>query len=149
MKLCQRYLKNHHDAEDAFIKAFDKVFKNLFKFEYRGKDSLGHWISRIMVNECLMILRQSRRMELIDENSKVQVSHIDNLSSDTDYIYDLILELPLGYRTVFNLFAVEGYSHKEIAEKLGITEGTSKSQMSKARNLLQNQLNKLNVNYGT
>lgn len=149
LKLCQRYLKNKQDAEDAFIKAFNKVFLNLIKFEYRGKDSLSKWMSTIMVNECLMILRQGFRLEKIDENTPSPLVENDSFNSDTDYIYELILKLPLGYRTVFNLFAIEGYSHKEIATLLGITEGTSKSQLNKARHLLQGQLNNKNLDYGT
>jgi len=149
LKLCRRYLKNEQDAEDAFIKAFNKMFLNLINFEYRGKDSLARWMSTLMVNECLMILRQSYRLEKIDENTVAADVQSDNNHSDTDYIYDLILKLPLGYRTVFNLFAIEGYSHKEIAKLLDIAEGTSKSQLNKARHLLQNQINKINLNYGT
>ena len=87
-----------------------------------------------------MTLRQSLRMEMIDENKSNQLSHRDNLISDTDYIYELILNLPLGYRTVFNLFAIEGYSHKEIAETLNISVGTSKSQLSKAKKALRQKL---------
>lgn len=149
MKVCLRYLKNAPDAEDAFIKAFNKVFEKLGTFEFRGKDSLAKWITTIMINECLMMLRQRLRMEKIEDLESIQLPAQTNHSSDTDYLYALILNLPLGYRTVFNLYAIEGYSHKEIAEKLGIAEGTSKSQLSKARQLLQSQIEEMKKYYGT
>ena len=149
MKLCCRYLKSQHDAEDAFIKAFNKVFEKLFTFEYRGEGSLGKWISTVMVNECLMMLRGQMHMEKIEEINEVLFMEDQSGNIDLEFIYELILSLPLGYRTVFNLFAIEGYSHKEIAEMLGITIGTSKSQLSKARQLLQAQINKNNHSYGT
>lgn len=149
LKVCKRYLKNAHDAEDAFIHGFNKVFQKLDTFEYRGKDSLAKWITTIMINECLMALRKQLRMEKIEDIHSADIAVPETNPTDTDYIYALILNLPLGYRTVFNLHAIEGYSHKEIADKLGISEGTSKSQLSKARQLLQSQLKDLKRDYGT
>ena len=149
LNLCKRYLKNAHDAEDAFIHGFNKVFQKLDTFEYRGNDSLNKWITTIMINECLMVLRKELRMEKIEDIQSTTLLITESNPTDTDYIYALILNLPLGYRTVFNLHAIEGYSHKEIAEKLSISEGTSKSQLSKARRLLQSQLKDLKRDYGT
>lgn len=149
MKLCRRYLKNAPDAEDAFIKAFNKVFEKLSYFEFRGKDSLSKWITTIMINECLMMLRQRLRMEKIEDLGAHQIPFQESIPSDAEYLYALILNLPLGYRTVFNLFAIEGYSHKEIGDMLGIAEGTSKSQLSKARQLLQSQIEEMKKRYGT
>lgn len=149
MKLCRRYLKNAPDAEDAFIKAFNKVFEKLSNFEYRGKDSLAKWMTTIMINECLMMLRQRLRLEKVEDIETLQIPVQESIPSDTEYLYALILNLPLGYRTVFNLFAIEGYSHKEIADMLGIAEGTSKSQLSKARQILQSQIEEMKKHYGT
>ncbi len=149
MKLCNRYLKNPQDAEDAFIKGFNKAFEKLGTFEYRGKDSLVKWMTTIMINECLMMLRQKIRLEKIEDIGANQLPAQGSNPSDTDYLYALILNLPLGYRTVFNLYAVEGYSHKEIGEMLGIAEGTSKSQLSKARQILQSQIKEMKARYGT
>lgn len=149
MKLCGRYLRDALEAEDAFIKAFNKVFLKLESFEYRGEESLSRWISTIMVNECLMTLRQRRHLEKIEDLGDHQMPSTDENYSDEEFIYQLILDLPMGYRTVFNLNVIEGYSHKEIAGMLDISEGTSKSQLSKARKLLQDQINANNMNYGT
>ncbi len=148
LQLCKRYIKDSHEAEDAFIKAFNKVFEHLHTFEYRGENSLQKWIGTIMINECLMILRKTQRFETVNEDQLYSAENSVQ-PSDEESIYQLILELPLGYRTVFNLYVIEGYAHKEIAKMLDISEGTSKSQLNKARKLLQHNLEKLNLSYGT
>ncbi len=134
---CLRYIPETLEAEDALIEGFTKVFRKIHQFEYRGKGSFSGWIKRVMVNECLMILRKK-------QVNKVDIDHLIKLDSsngaDDDILYEellnLIYNLPKGYRTVFNMYVIEGYSHKEIGEKLGISENTSKSQLSKARSSL-------------
>jgi RNA polymerase sigma-70 factor (ECF subfamily) len=142
--LCLRYLKNQEDAEDVLTLSFVKVFQFLSKFEYERPGSLEAWARKIAVNECLMCLRKQKRSPMMvepDENtSTVEEEIVDKLSADE--LFGLILQLPEGYRTVFNLYEVEGYSHHEIGEKLGISTGTSKSQLSKAKSYLRELIRK-------
>ncbi|PRY86307.1 RNA polymerase sigma factor [Mongoliibacter ruber] len=137
--LCLRYLKHQEDAEDVLSSALIKVFGSLHKFEYEGDGSLEAWSRKITVNECLMCLRKQKRSPMMvepDENiSIVDEGILDKLSADE--LFELILQLPEGYRTVFNLYEIEGYTHAEISKNLGISLGTSKSQLSKARNYLK------------
>ena len=146
-RLCFRYVKNEFDTEDVIIKGFMKVFTHIGKFEYRGKGSFDGWIKRIMVNEALMFLRKNNNFNLVRSQEALMVeseaSADKNLAAED--IYALVMELPTGYRTVFNLYAVEGYSHKEIGEMLGISENTSKSQLSKARSALKVLLSKYGI----
>lgn len=141
-RICFRYVRNEFDSEDVLIKGFMKVFKNLDRFEYRGEGSLEGWIKRIMINESLMFLRKNNNFNLVpsSEAQFVETEASADVNLAAEDIYALILELPTGYRTVFNLYAIEGYSHKEIANQLGISENTSKSQLSKARAALRNLL---------
>jgi RNA polymerase sigma-70 factor, ECF subfamily len=140
-RLCQRYVKDRAEVQDVLIEGFVKVFEKLKTFEYRGEHSLEVWIRRIMINECLMRLRK-RQMYLSaldDENDSVQPA---NDGSETREIIMLMHHLPAGYRMVINLYVIDGYSHKEIAELLGITESASRSQLTHARNKLKDILNK-------
>jgi RNA polymerase sigma-70 factor (ECF subfamily) len=142
--VCLRYIKDAAEAEDILLKAFMKVFQNLKKF--RAEGSLEGWIRRIIVNEALMYIRRNKNMypEVdVDEASESHELHPNHLAEED--LLQLIYELPVGYRTVFNLYAIEGYSHQEIAEMLDITEGTSKSQLSRARQLLQQKIHKMEM----
>ena len=125
--------------------AFIKVFKKIHQFENKG--SFEGWLRRIMVNQCLAHIQKtkSRYLEVdIEEASYSIGSEDDTVSSmQASDLLKIVHELPTGYRTIFNLYAIEGYSHKEIAEKLQISEGTSKSQLSRARVLLQQKVKKL------
>jgi RNA polymerase sigma factor (sigma-70 family) len=138
--VCLRYLKNQMDAEEALLNGFMKVYQNIDKFE--GKGSFEGWVRRIMVNEALGFLRKKESLYLSIEDDHVQVA--GSMGADQDLaegeLLELLRTLPAGYRAVFNLYAIEGYSHKEIADMLNITEGTSKSQLSKARAMLQRRL---------
>jgi RNA polymerase sigma-70 factor (ECF subfamily) len=138
---------NYMDAEDVLMKGFYKVFKNLGSFEYRGNKSLSKWIKTIMINESLMFLRDSRKFafESID-STHTQIPDEKESDVDAEQIFQLILKLPDGYRTVLNLFIMDGLSHEEIAGQLGISINTSKSQLSRARALLKEQLFKVNEN---
>lgn len=140
-RLCYRYVREQQEAEDILCKGFHKVFQHISQFEDRGEASLQKWITRIMVNEALMYLRK-HKLELVSDEAAQAIpagTRTDH-GIEAEYLYNLIRALPLGYRTVFNLFAIEGYSHQEIADQLGIAEGTSKSQLSKARTMLQEML---------
>ena len=138
--ICLRYLKNQMDAEEALLNGFMKIYKNIAQYE--GKGSFEGWVRRIMVNEALGFLRKKEPLHLAIEDSHVQVAGVSGADQDLaeEELLELLRTLPAGYRAVFNLYAIEGYSHKEIADMLGITEGTSKSQLSKARAMLQRRL---------
>ena len=136
--VCFRYTKNLDDAENILQDGFVKVFKNLQQFKAEGE--LGAWIRRIMVNTALTYLKTNRkyRHELLFEETPLhRVSTEDpEVKLHTKEIAEMIRQLPTGFQTVFNLHAIEGYSHVEIGSMLGISDGTSRSQYSRARALL-------------
>ena len=136
--LCYRYVKDSMEAEDVLVTAFMKVFDKIGQFKQEG--SFEGWIRRIVVNEALTHLRRNRSMYLeTDLEHAYHEPDYHHLSDhlEAEDLLNLIHELPTGYRIVFNLYAIDGYSHKEIAEQLGISENTSKSQLSRARAYLQ------------
>lgn len=139
--ICLRYVRDELEAEDIMIKGFTRVFKKID--QYSGMGSFEGWIRRIVVNEALGYLRKNKNMYLEVEIEKAAYEPdyqlIDN-SLEAEELVNMINELPMGYRSVFNLYAIEGYSHKEIAEQLEISENTSKSQLSRARTILQKKL---------
>lgn len=137
--VCKRYLGDTPEAEDAFMEGFVKVFSGIHLFKEEG--SLEGWIRRIMVNEALMKIRKRRGMWInIEEQVQLQEPSMVLHDLGAEEIRMKIEELPIGFRTVFNLYAIEGYSHAEIAEMLNISEGTSKSQLSRARMILQQKI---------
>lgn len=142
---CYRYVSNKEDVEDILAEGFIKVFKNLRKVEYRDTKSFEGWIRQIMVNECLIFLRKRKMLfyDIEESNIRENSYHIDS-DIDAEDIYNMILSLPTGYRTVFNLYVIEGYSHAEIANKLNIATSTSRSQLTKARATLQELIIKQN-----
>jgi RNA polymerase sigma factor (sigma-70 family) len=149
MIVCRRYVKNKEDAEEILLDGFYKFFKHLHSFNYVNEAALNAWIKTIIINECLMFLRKKNVFTMIAESDGGEVGleedALNNLSAEE--ILKLIMQLPVGYRTVFNLHVVEGMPHKEIADLLGITEGTSKSQLSKAKSVLQKLLvNRVDIN---
>ncbi len=139
-RLCRRYVNHEQDAEEVLMNGFLKFFKNLPNFQYQGEGSIERWLRQIMVNECLLFLRKNKVQYSSIEIVENEHFELMNNNLELDELYELILTLPLGYRTVFNLYVVEGYNHVEIAEKLNINEGTSKSQLSKAKKMLQGLL---------
>lgn len=139
LSVCRQYIKDIQLAEDVMITAFMKVFTNLKNFEHKG--SFEGWIRRIMVNECISYLRVQKKVKFAEDEFFVEESFNEIDSQFTvDQIQFLIDALPDGYKMVFNLYAIEGYKHNEIAKMLGINEGTSKSQLSHARKMLQTQI---------
>ncbi|KIA97118.1 RNA polymerase sigma-70 factor [Flavobacterium sp. KMS] len=139
LSVCRQYIKDIQLAEDVMITSFMKVFVNLNRFEKKG--SFEGWIRRIMVNECISYLRVQKKVKFIEDENYTEES-FNGIESQlsTDQIQFLIDSLPDGYKMVFNLYAIEGYKHNEIATMLGINEGTSKSQLSHARKMLQKQI---------
>jgi RNA polymerase sigma-70 factor (ECF subfamily) len=142
MTVCLRYSKTTAEAEDILQEAFVKIF-NAIK-DFRQESKLETWITRIMVNTALNVQRRKlylypmvdvEELELPEEEVSISGIHFTQL-------IEMIQALPQGCQVVFNLFAIEGYSHKEIAEQLGISEGTSKSQFARAKSLLQQRITK-------
>lgn len=137
--VCLRYANNANDAQDLLQEGFIKVYKNLHRF--RAEGSFEGWIRRVFINSSIEHLRK-KQLHLAtvgdkEENTieNADISALDNLAEKD--IINLIQDLSPGYRTVFNLYVIEGYSHKEIGEQLGISEGTSKSQLARAKAILQ------------
>jgi len=144
LSVCRYYISDVQKAEEAMLNGFFKVFTKLKYFKNEG--SFEGWVRKIMVRECISFLRQQKKIEFLTDEVERYDKSINNaeLQIDIAEIEQLIDNLPEGYRMVFVMYAIEGYKHNEIAELLNITEGTSKSQLFKARKLLQQQLNRLN-----
>jgi len=141
-KLINRYVGDTETAKDIMVDAMLKVFKNASKGRFENAYQFEAWMTRIMINEALTFLRKKGNFNLRLDEVPESYSMAENALSalGAQEILGLIEELPTGYRTVFNLFAVEGYGHKEIAEMLSINVGTSKSQLSHARSLLKKKI---------
>lgn len=143
LSVCRQYVKDIHKAEDVMITSFMKVFTNIENFTHSG--SFEGWIRRIMINECISFLRVQKKVHYTEDEYFFEESYDEiNQQFSVEQIQSLIDALPDGYRTVFNLYAIEGYKHQEISELLGISEGTSKSQLSHARKMLQQQISVIN-----
>lgn len=147
--VCSRYVKGREDAEEVMLDGFFKFFKTISGFNYQGDAALYAWIKRIMINECLMFLRKKNVFTIVAETGAADIALNDDAldSLTADEIMVLIHQLPVGYRTVFNLSVIEGMGHEEIGSLLGIAEGTSKSQLSKARVLLQKMISQKGIEY--
>lgn len=141
--VCRRYVKTQEDAEDVLIEAFFKVLTNID--QYKGEGSFEGWIRRIVVNESLMALRKrvnfTQMLELTDIDVPVNTSVLQELVAQD--ILNLIDLLPIGYRTVFNLYVMEGYKHREIGQIMGISINTSKSQLILAKKRLKSLLEQI------
>ena len=139
MGVCLRYVKDQIDAQDVLQEGFIRVFEKLN--QYSGKGSLGGWIRMIMINTALIMIRKKKKFSHHEEFSdaveftREDYGILDSLGAEE--IIKLIQHLPDGYRTVFNLYAIEGYSHKEIGQMLGVSESTSKTQFFKAKKHLK------------
>ncbi|MBK9103967.1 MAG: RNA polymerase sigma factor [Saprospiraceae bacterium] len=139
--LCCRYVKDPDDAEDVLVTAFTHILDRIG--QYRGEGSLEGWIKRVVINEALSFLRKKKNMYMTTAIEDVGVEPVSPHSHDPlaeEDLLRMIGELPAGYRAVFNMYAIDGYSHKEIATQLNISENTSKSQLSRARVYLQKLL---------
>jgi RNA polymerase sigma factor (sigma-70 family) len=142
MGVCLRYVNSRFEAEDILIAGFMRVFEKIGQYKHEG--SFEGWLRRVMVNEALGYIRKNKSIYMEVEIDKADYQSDYNTEASThleaEELLQLVQGLPTGYKTVFNLYAIEGYSHKEIADMLGISENTSKSQLSRARALLQQQL---------
>lgn len=142
LSICRRYLQKQEVAEDVMIHGFYKVLTKISS--YKDKGSFEGWMKRIMINECLMEIRKSKAQYLTVELE--EVIHHPSVDFHDHLVYEeliaLLDDLPVGYRTVFNLYVIEGYKHREIAEQLGVSVNTSKSQLILARKKLQQLIKK-------
>jgi RNA polymerase sigma factor (sigma-70 family) len=148
--VCLRYSKSREEAEDILQDGFVKVFHSIN--QYLGTGSFEGWVRRIMVNTALEAIRKKKLdFSSLDTEFAPEFSDDGTDAADKMAVNDLlnlIQELPSGYKAVFNMYAIEGYQHKEIAALLGISEGTSKSQFARARYMLQEKLKTLQLSYG-
>lgn len=142
MGICRRYLKSEEDAEDTLVETMYKVLAKLAEFKSEG--SFEGWIRRIAVNECLMSLRKNQRMSFSEDLQDFDMPTAATVTEqlNMEEILHALDSLPAGYRTVFNLYAVEGYKHREIADMMGISINTSKSQFALAKERMQAILQK-------
>lgn len=148
--VCRQYIKDLQFAEDVMINGFLKVFNKLDSFKFKG--SFEGWIRRIMINESISHVRKQQFVVYDDELYERSNANTETISTDMDveHIQLLIDSLPEGYKMVFVLYVIEGYKHHEIADLLEVSESTSKSQLFKARKMLQEKLQKQNIiGYGT
>lgn len=140
LSLCMRYSGDLAAAEDILQDSFITIISSFDSFRYRGSGSLYAWLSRVVANKAVDKLREKKKLPVVTiEEGRVQETLLDNeeiFSIPEKDLLKMIEELPPGYRTVFNMFALDGFSHKEIARSLGIREKTSSSQYSRARAML-------------
>lgn len=143
--LCLRYAGNSYDANDFFQEGIIRVYKNLSGF--KGSGSFEGWARKIFVNTCLDMLKNKQKtvFDQLSEDMQLTSSPIQGLEKlSQSELLKMIQQLPNGYRTIVNLYLVEEYNHKQIAEMLGISEGTSKSQLSRAKTILQRSITEIN-----
>lgn len=142
-RLCLRYGKNRMEAMDMLQEGLIEVFKDLNQFDSK-RGTFVHWSNRVMVNAALRFLKKNQwqqnftDLEEVENEAEVSEDALDKIAAKE--LIQLIHQLPLGYRIVFNMYVIEGFSHQEIANYLNITTGTSKSQLSKAKKALRKKL---------
>lgn len=140
--VCIKYCGNKALAEDLFQESFITIFNKISQFKHRG--SFEGWMKRITINTVLTYYRKHQYIESIDDHKIELIEENDTLNTSKyslNYLLSVIQKLPNQYRLVFNMYALDGYSHKEISKALGISEGTSKSNLSRARSILKKELN--------
>lgn len=143
--ICLRYLKTRETAEDALMEGFYKILTNMDRFKDIG--SFEGWMKRIVVNECLMILRKTNHFHLSIESDEIDIKEDQIIESNMAYdeLLEILNDLPAGYRTVFNMYAIEGYKHREIADILKISINTSKSQYLLAKKRFEQLVKKKQI----
>ena len=149
--VCYRYVPHADDAKDVLQNSFVKIFTSIPTLEYRGEDTFKGWMKRIVANEALMFLRNKKKLLFVEQNEtsdEIEDADPDTEQISPDELHQLISELPDGYRTVLNLYVFENYSHRQIAELLGIKESTSASQLYYAKQWLARRINKITANKG-
>ena len=149
LSVCRYYIKDIYSAEEVMLDGFFKVFAHIQQFQFKG--SFEGWVRKIMAREAISFIRKQQEIEFISNYQQVtDISAAIDENFETEQLQQLIDNLPDGYKIVFVMYAIEGYKHHEIAHILNISEGTSKSQLFKARQLLQAQIEAINTtHYGT
>jgi RNA polymerase sigma-70 factor (ECF subfamily) len=148
--ICLRYSPNYTEAEDNLQDAFITIFKKVE--QYNGKGSFEGWMKRVTVNTVLQKYRKQRTFEIVDEGQIEDEAEVEIEDEEIplDFLLKIVQELPDRYRLVFSMYVMDGYQHKEIAEMLGISDGTSKSNLARARMILKNKIEEYNAtNYNT
>ncbi len=147
MGICYRYAGDTDEAKDILQEGFIKIFENLNK--YKGVGSFEGWMKRIVVNTALDNIRKNKKLKLNEDIDDLDYKLVSNSYIEekmaADDLLNILSKLPIGYRTIFNLYAIEGFSHKEIAEKLSISVSTSKSQYSRAKSILREKIVNMNL----
>ena len=146
VNVCRRYARDLEQAQDFMHDGFIKVFLNISKF--REESSLETWITRIMINNSITAIKKEVRRGIKVKLEDVKLRESETFDFELEHkqpisarqVFDMLDELPLGYKTVLSLYVLDGYTHKEIGEQLGISEGTSKSQLAKAKRMLAKKL---------
>ena len=145
--VCSRYIYEEEDTKDVLQDAFLKIFASIKSFEYRGEGSLKGWMTKITLNETLTFIKNNSRLRFVElkqeEIDKIEEPNTEGIPPAV--IHSMIRELPDGYRTIFNLYVIEGKSHKEIAELLGIKPDSSASQLHRAKAMLAEKIKKYNT----
>lgn len=139
--LCLRYSRNYAEAQDVMQDGFIKIFLNIRQYQFKG--SFEGWMKRIMINTALERYRKTNFLYFLDQNQEsadVEVEDDVEANITADELLKMVQELPPQYRTVFNLYVIEGFAHQEISKMLGISEGTSKSNLNRARNILKEKI---------
>lgn len=144
--VCSRYISDTEDVHDVLQESYIDIFRSIGRFSWKGEGSLRAWMTRIVVNKSVDFLREQAKVQNTELTESLSADIPDSSEADADdipmdTIVQMIRELPAGYRTVFNMFAVEHMPHKEIAQRLGITEKTSASQLHRAKALLAVKIN--------
>jgi RNA polymerase sigma-70 factor (ECF subfamily) len=139
-----KYSRNYDEAEDNLQDAFIKIFEKIHQFKDKG--SFEGWLKRIMINTCLQRYRKQKVFELVNEEAlKAEEVYVEDQPYSLQFLLQCIQSLPDRYRLVFNLYTLDGYSHKEIATRLQISEGTSKSNLSRAKEILRRKITQSNL----
>jgi len=148
-RVCYRYLNNRERTEEVLSQTFLNIFNEIHKTDITEEAPLKAWMKKIAINQSLMEIRKrvqfSQTLELIEEIEESEITSDEHLLEND--LIQMVLDLPEGYRTIFSLYAIEGYKHEEIAKKLSISVGTSKSQLSKARKLLKVMISKTEIRH--
>jgi len=144
-RVIRRYMGNKQDTEDVAIEVFNKVYQNAHKFEFRGDGSVWKWIKTIAINTSINALKKIRHTEDLDGISDEVTEFVSDLPIDIEQIQQILETMPAGYRKIFNLHAIDEYTHSEIAEMLSISRNTSKSQMLKARKYIIKALTSISL----
>lgn len=141
--ICLKYSRNYAEAEDTLQDSFLTIFKKIAQYNHKG--SFEGWMKRIAINTALQRYRKQPVFEIVDEEAlKTPEVEIDEETISLDYLLNIVQSLPDRYRMVFNLYVLDGFSHKEIAELLNISTGTSKSNLARARGILKEKIEKKN-----